>query len=244
MTDEQIWKRVWLQDGEVVAESEQMAWDETTDGITYSSLSSDDGLDAGQYTLNLYIDDQLVRSASFSIVGAIPTALPPATPEELIDADLRPAWDILYYAADEYNFLNDLAQFVLDHHIQIKMDESYSGSTMAVYRYNADACQPDYSPGQVIVYRQTWNTSSWEELAGTLAHELTHAVQHYDGGYRCPGCSVYKEFYAFVAEYYTFLMIGRIDLIPDGFFGADRHFDSDLLWTVIKKAYGDECPDY
>lgn len=244
MEQGQTWKRVWLQDGEVVAESSDLQWDETIDGVTYSSLSSDEGLSGGEYSLNLYIDDQLVRSANFFIIGTLPTAQPPATPEELIDADLRPAWDMLYYAVDEYNFLHDVAQFALDHRISIRMDESYSGSTMAVYRYDGDSCQPGYSPGEVIVYRQTWNESSWQELAGILAHELTHAMQHYDGDYRCPGCSVYKEYHAFIAEYYTYMMLDRTDLIPDAMYGDDGYFDSDILWDVIKEAYGDECPDY
>ena len=94
------------------------------------------------------------------------------------------------------------------------------------------------------MYRETWNESSWQELAGTLAHELTHAMQHYDGGYRCPGCSVYKEYHAFIAEYYTYMMLERTDLIPDTMYGDDGYFDSDILWDVIKESYGDECPDY
>ncbi len=102
-------------------------------------------------------------------------------------------------------------------------------------------------PGKINVYRQTWNETSWEELAGILAHELTHAYQHYSGDqdYRCPGCSVNKEFYAFVAQIYTWWMLDRQDLIEAQIpaWNESGRFDNDLLWDAVKKAYG-ELPDY
>lgn len=241
----QIWRYEWLEDGEVTASVEDSEWGGQSDGTTYLSLTYEGGFRPGTYTLNLYLDDELARSGSFAVGGPAPTPSAPARPEDIIDADLMPAWEILYYASDTYNFLHDLAQFVLDHHIQIRMDESYDGSAMAYYRKDEDQCQPNYSPGYVAVMRQTWNENSWEELAGILAHELEHAMQHYQGGnYRCPGCSVYKEYHALIVQYYTWLMIGRQDLIPDGLYDSSGTFSPDLLWEVVMEAYGGECPVY
>jgi hypothetical protein len=248
MHTDTAWRREWLFNGKVTAEKDEV-WDGKPEGLTYISLYDEKGLSAGEYTLNLYIDQQLVRSARFTVAAAAPpTEEGPANPEDLIDADLMPAWEMLYNAHDKFSFLHETAQFVLDHHIRIRMDESYNGEALASYRYDSTACQPNYVPGEVIVYRQTWNETSWEELAGVLAHELTHARQHYSGesSYRCPGCSVHKEFDAFVAQIYTWYMLGRQDLIEKQIpaWDSSGSFSSDMLWDVVKKTYGDSCPDY
>jgi hypothetical protein len=244
----QAWKYTWLFNGAVTAQSETSEWGGRSDGVTYLYIYNDQGLAPGTYTLNLYFGEQVARSGSFEVLIASATATAlagPAKPEELIDPDLMPAWQILYDAQDQYDFLHNTAQFALDHRIPIRMDESYDGSTVAYYSKDNDACQPTYKPGFVAVHRQSWNQSSWEKLAGVLAHELTHAMQHYeDKDYRCPGCSVFKEYHAFIAEYYTYMMIGRSDLIPSSLYDSDGRFNADLLWNVIKQAYGGSCPDY
>lgn len=68
-------------------------------------------------------------------------------------------------------------------------------------------------------------------------------MQQYDGGYRYPGYSVYKEYYAISAEYYAYMMPGRTDLKSDQLFNSQGYFDTSLLWKVIKATYGEECPD-
>lgn len=242
---EQSWHFTWTQNGQVVASQEAEAWNGKPSGLTYLSLTFADGFPPGEYALNLYLDDQIARSATFTVVGSVAAPEAPGTPAELIDADLLPAWQILYDASDTYNFLHDLAQFALDHHVAIRMDDDYDGAAMAYYTKDENSCQPNYTPGYVAVTRQTWNTSSWQELAGILAHELEHAQQHYQGGdYRCPGCSIYKEYHSHIVQYYTWLMIGRQDLIPDRMYDSSGTFNPDYLWDYIKEVYGDSCPDY
>jgi hypothetical protein len=196
------------------------------------------------------VGGELNQTADFDVLGpSITPTLPPASPEEIIDADLIPAWEILYYAQDQYDFIHEIAQFSLDHRIEIRIDETSDSSVMAYYSYSESTCQPNYQPGSVNVTRQTWNESSGEKLAGVLAHELTHAMQHYDGHYRC-GCSIEKEDQAFTAQIYTWFMIGRQDLIesemPDSIWTADGSFSSDNLWWAIKYDFGyaEKCPDY
>ncbi len=128
------WRREWLYNGEITAEKDE-TWDGKPEGVTWIALTSENSLAAGEYTLNLYIEGQLVRSANFTVVsGAPPTGEGPGTPEDLIDADLMPAWQMLYNAQDRFSFLKDIAQFALDHRIEIRMDESYGGEALAVYR--------------------------------------------------------------------------------------------------------------
>jgi hypothetical protein len=250
MSAEQGWGREWLYNGEVI-DTQEGAWGEgPAEGITYIWFENQDGLGAGTYTLKLYLDGELSQSADFEVFLGEPTpTLPPASPDEIIDADLMPAWEILYYAQDQYAFIHEIAQFALDHRIEISMEETSDSSVMAYYAYSESICQPNYQPGYVKVGRQTWNESSWEELAGVLAHELKHAMQHYDGHHRC-GCSIEKEHQAFIAQIYTWFMIGRQDLIenelPASIWEADGSFSSDNLWWAIKYdyGYGEKCPDY
>jgi len=54
------WKRQWLLDGDVTAESDDTGWDEGLDGVTYTYLWDEEALEPGLYTLNLFIKDELV----------------------------------------------------------------------------------------------------------------------------------------------------------------------------------------
>jgi hypothetical protein len=243
---DQVWGKEWVQNGEVIAKYEG-AWGTPSEGITYLNINGpeDGSLAAGSYTLNLYLDGQLARSASFDVLSAEPTQVSPGKPEELIHADLLQAWQILYDAQDKYSFLHDTAQFVLDRHIQINMDEGHEDNVLGYYHLSGDMCQPNYSPGSIGIYRDYWNNNSWEAVASVLAHEITHAQQHYSGDYRCPGCSIYAEYWARIAEFYTLLMLNRQDLIYNWpVFDSNGKFSPDLVWSVTKEIYGDSCPEY
>ena len=99
-------------------------------------------------------------------------------------------------------------------------------------------------PGTLFIDQDFWNAVSWEEVAATMAHELTHAVQHIEGG-RCY-CTVENEYYAYVTEFYVLQETGRMDLLETKWRGAyddAGYFDSGLLWKAVKDAYP-ECPDY
>lgn len=244
---DQVWAKEWLQDGVVIAESQE-AWGTPSEGVTYLSLQGpDEGtLAPATYTLNLYLDGNLTRSASFEILsGKATPEKEPAKPEDVIDPELMQAWILLNNAYDNYSYLHDLAQFVLDYHIPIVMDERHADNVAGYYQYSLDSCQPNFYVGDVYVFRDYWNNNSWEAIAALLAHELTHAQQHRSGDFRCPGCSIYAEYHARIAEFYTLLMLNRTDLIYDwDVFDSNGKFSPDMLWWMTKRIYGEDCPDY
>jgi len=152
---------------------------------------------------------------------------------------MMPAWENLYYSHQEV--LSDLAQWALDRHVQIYVDDNYDGE--AAYRYSCDL--PPVI-GEVIVSLDYWNNHSWEEVTSTLGHELTHAVQHMTGNYRC-GCSIEKEYYAWITGFYVLQEMGRMDILEERYSGVyddyTGEFDGNLLWKRLKEVYN-ECPEY
>ncbi len=243
MQNGQSFRREWIKDGEIYAERD-MVWEEGESGIDYASLIEEDGLDPGVYTLNLYIDGQIARSANFEVLGS-QAAAPgqaysgPAAPEDIIDGYLMPAWENLYYSNNAV--LSDLAQWALDNHIDIYVDMNYDGD--AAYRHS---CTEPPVIGAVIMSYAYWNDQSWDEVTAALAHELTHAVQHMSGNYRCE-CSIEKEYYAHVVEFYVLQERGRMDILENKYGGIyDEYtgkFSPNNLWEALRKTYT-ECPDY
>ena len=238
MKNGQSFRREWIWEGELIAEKD-LDWEEGEQGIDYAVITQDGSLDAGEYTLNLYLDDQLVRSASFNINGA-PKENEPAEPEDLIDGYMMPAWENLAYSDQEV--LRDLAQFVLDNHIPIYMDETYDGE--AAYRHS---CDTPPVPGAVVVSWDYWNNNEWAVVTSTLGHELTHAVQHLSGNYPC-GCSIEKEYYAWITGFYVLQEMDRMDILDEKYRGVvydyeTGKFDGDMLWDRLQEVYP-ECPDY
>jgi hypothetical protein len=241
-TDGQAWSREWVYDGEVQVYKD-LTWDEGTDGLTYTFFyfGGNEPFSPGTYTLNLYIEGQLARSASFEVMGEGVKELPdhpqgPANPEDIIDPNLMPAWEILYYAGPE--ILTDVAEFALNHHISMELSDEIKSKGLYVCSRGED------EPGSLYIRRSFWNDVSWEEVAATMAHELTHAVQDIVGG-RCY-CSIENEYHAYVTSFYVLQETGRMDLLEEKWRGAyddDGYFDPDLLWAAVKEAYP-ECPDY
>ena len=243
MQNGQSFRREWIKDGELYAERD-VVWEEGTNGIDYTSLSEDDGLDPGIYTLNLFIDGQIARSATFEVLGenySDPEQVysGPADPEDIIDEYLLPAWENLYNSENAVLYM--LAQWALDNHIKIYVDETYDGD--AAYRHS---CNEPPVIGEVIMSYTYWNDQSWDEVTAALAHELTHAVQHMSGNYRCE-CSIEKEYYAHVAEFYVLQERGRMDILEENYGGIyDEYtgeFSPNNLWEALQKTYT-ECPDY
>jgi len=249
MRDGQAWRREWLYNGAITAERD-LEWEEGQDGITYASLIDDEGLDTGSYALNLYIEGQLVRSAGFEVVGALEetTGGEPLSAEELIDPDLMPAWDMLVNS--DVDLLSQLADLVLSFQIEVRMDDSLESGVDAVYRYDEDTCTITESaartPGSVLVSQEAWNEQSWEEVASSIAHELTHAYQHLQTGYRCGGCSIQKEYEAFFVTIYALEELGRWDIVQDKYGSLvddEGNIYGDTLWEVLQETYS-ECPEY
>lgn len=247
----QNWSREWLLNGDQIVRKD-IAWDEAEgDGLTYAFYHEEDGIDAGSYTLNLYVDNQLARSAHFEVVANItetPNTATTYTVEDLVDADLMKAWEMLSNSNNE--LLWRLADLVTSFHIEIRMSDDLSEGTMAAYSYSLDSCEITESgqrePGIVRVNRTAWNEQSWEEVAASIAHELTHAYQHLQTGYRCDNCSIQKEYEAFFVTIYALEELGAWDVIErdyPGVVSSDGDIYSDTLWDVIKESYT-ECPEY
>ncbi len=238
MLDGTAWSRVWLYEGEedVVRE---LVWDEGYEGISYAYYGYEppEPLPAGTYTLNLYIEDTLASSADFIIYPEETAAdLPPSEPEDIINVNLMPAWEILAYSHND--LLRDLAQFALDNHIEMILSDEVSSK--GLYHCTQDSTEP----GTLYIGEDFWNEASWEEVAAVIGHELTHAVQHIERG-ACY-CSVENEYYAFLTEFYVLQESGRMDLLEEKWRGAydeNGSFDPNALWEALQEAYP-ECPDY
>lgn len=238
MRDGQSFRHEWLRDGEVIGTND-LVWDEGSQGFDYAFLTNEDGLSPGSYTLNLYIEGQIARSAGFEVFTAQPAVKAPAEPHEIIDEYLMPAWENMAYS--EYEILRDLAQFALNNHVKIWVDPNYDG--LASYRYT---CSTPPVMGHIVFSMRYWKQTGWEETTAALAHELVHAFQHKTGDYRC-GCSIEKEYYAWIAQFYVLQEMGRKDIISEKYSSAydsrTGRFDSDKLWKMLIKLYP-ECPEY
>ncbi len=251
MVTGQNWSREWLLNGEQLVRKD-ITWDEAQgDGLTYAYYYEDNGIDPGVYTLNLYVDNQLARSANFEVVAnatETPSASTSYTVEELVDPDLMKAWEMLANSNNE--LLWRLADLVTSFQIEIRMSDDLSDGTLAAYSYSLDSCDITQSgqrqPGMVRVNRQAWNEQSWEEVAASVAHELTHAYQHLQTGYRCDNCSIQKEYEAFFVTIYALEELNAWDIIErdyPGLTSSDGDIYSDSLWNVLKESYS-ECPEY
>jgi len=228
----QTWTREWLRDGEPLLRKDA-AWDLAADGVDAISLEDRGGLVPGIYTLNLYVAGQLVRHANFSLRNApAATDLPPSRPEDLIERDLLPAWRIL--AGSNSETMRRLARFSLIDHIPIRFGEL---SAPATYRHSSTLCRTE--AGVVLVSRAYWSRASWDEVAATLAHELTHAAQMLSADYACD-CSHEREMQAFSAEMFQLQTRSRKDLLQQNFsyaYDAKGKFSQTLLWFHVRKVY-------
>jgi hypothetical protein len=227
----QTWTREWLHDGTLLLRKDAQ-WELGADGVQAISLEDRNGLQPGKYTLNLYVDGHLARSANFAVREAPSPAtdVPPSRAEDLIDRDLLPAWKIL--AASNSVTLRRLAQFPLTYHIPIRFGDL---SAPATYRHSSTICRTE--PGEVLVSRARWSQASWDEVAALLAHELTHAAQMLSAGYACD-CSVEKEMQAITTEMFLLQVRGRKDLLQQNFsFAYDSRgkFSQPLLWAWVRK---------
>ncbi|NMC11424.1 MAG: hypothetical protein GYA34_00910 [Chloroflexi bacterium] len=247
----QPWSREWLLNGEELVQKDE-TWEEAEgDGVSYAAFVEEDGLDIGQYTLNLYVDGQLARSANFEVIAKPTETTTEKTThsvEELVDPDLMKAWELLSNSNNE--LLWRLADLVTSFQIEIRMSDDLSENTSAAYSYSLSTCdiieQGKRQPGIVYVNRQKWNEDSWEEVAASIAHELTHAYQHLQTGYRCDDCSIQKEYEAFFVTIYALEELGAWDIIEEEYpsvVDSQGNIDGDTLWDAIKETYS-ECPEY
>lgn len=236
MADGDIWVREWILEGEEVALTEEQ-WYEGSEGITYRYLHNPDEspLSPGDYTVNLYIGDQLARSAGFTISDETEPEKTVYEITDLVDPDLMKAYNILSNSDNEA--LRILSTLIPDEGISVGFSDDIAGTGQ--YRYSG----PD-DPGEIYISPDYWNEASWEEVAGTIAHELTHALQRsaHDGTVKC---TIENEYLAFLFEFYTLQETGRTDIIYEKFgnlYAADGSFDKNMLWNAVKKVYSD-CPE-
>lgn len=232
----------WLYNGEWFYSTEE-EWDEGEEGITHRTISWEDDreLEPGTYTLRLSINDQVARSADIEVLAPeeIFTPEPTKSPEELIDPDLMQAWEILAYSDND--LLEDLAGLVSDYEIELRLTDEIDSNGQYVYAHE----QKD--PGTVYISWDYWKRKSWEEVSGTLAHELTHAVQHLTSDEKTFGCTVEREYEAYMAEFYVLMETGREDILMDSWSAIYNPKTGKIwkneLWKALKDAYS-TCPEY
>ncbi len=199
----------WLRDGNELIRKEY-PWEDTSAGMHSTSLSDDNPLSAGKYTLNLYLQDELVRTANFEIIGkptpqpvepaSKPTSAPeqrpnrPAKPEEVVDAAALKYFYMIYKA--DLPVLHQVANDNLTGWTRVKVvdDNPCGENAVACFR---SSCDKRWG-GTVFLPKAKMQNKQDFEIAENLVHELTHGMEHY-GGMKC-GCTVQKEFYAFAAE--------------------------------------------
>ncbi len=252
MTEGQSWRREWLRDDRRIA-GREAEWNLDSQGVTHVNLYDEDGLAAGRYTLNLYIGDQVARGGTFEIRDpsvkptpvrtptrststtarrATPTPEADVLPEDLIDAELLPAWRRL--SNSSVSLLHRMAQVVLDWRIPVRLTDRDSA---AAYIPKVDC---NHVAGRIEVRRSYWQKTSEEEVAASLAHELAHAVQLL-GGASCH-CTIEGEFQAFVTELYALQAFGRWDVLKTRFGGVydeNGRFDENRLYEGIRQTYSD-----
>jgi len=232
----------WLYNDEWFYSTEE-EWGEGEEGITHRSISWDDyrELEPGKYTLNLYINGQIARSADVEVLApeTEPTKEPVRNPEDVIDPDLMKAWELLAYADND--LLNDLARLVQDYGIELRLSDDIDSSGQYVYAHGTK------EPGKVYVSRDYWKRKSWEEVSGTIAHELTHAVQHLTSDEDTFGCTIEREYEAYMAEFYVLMVTGREDILMDSWSAVYNPKTGKIwkneLWKALKDTYT-TCPEY
>jgi hypothetical protein len=242
MLDGLSWSCEWLWNGEPLVHLD-LSWDEGESGVSYCSYENSDGavLEPGEYTLNLYIEDQIARSATVSVLNPDYQSgeVEPAEPEEVISGEILPAWEML----NEVSFepLHEIAQLALKYHVTIGIDEemSWYGGV-----YHVDDCGAEpRMPGEIYFSREFFNDATWESVAALVGHELVHAMQHMEKG-TC-GCYLYNEVQAYEAQIYAYKAMGVEERIYEDWgnvFGDDGRFDEDLLWQWVDERY--DCPAY
>jgi len=233
---------LWLYNGEWFYSTEE-EWDEGEEGITHRTISWEDDrvLDSGTYTLQLLINDQLARSAEIEVLQPEEevTTEPSRNLEDLIDPDLMQAWEILAYSNND--LLEDLAGLVTDYGIELVLTEEIDSNGQYVYVHEKK------EPGKVYIAWDYWKRKSWEEVSGTLAHELTHAVQHLTSDEKTFGCTIEREYEAYMAEFYVLMETGREDILMDSWSAIYNPKTGKIwkseLWKALKETYS-SCPEY
>jgi hypothetical protein len=234
--------RQWLR-GDTEIASGDAQWENAEEGTDYVFLHGKGGLTAGHYTLNLIIDGQIARSAGFDVQAPPATPDVPSDPADLIDPQVMPTWE--YLASFPRESVQGMAQFVLDDHIKIYIDPKYTG--LAAFSYTCTDTPPRRAGdvGEIKISQSFFNETSRVELGGALIHELTHAIQRKEG--QPCGCTIDKEYNAYMAQGGFWVMAGRDDLVTEyvgkNIFDSSGNFDKGKFWWAIKKIYTN-CPDY
>lgn len=232
----------WLYNDEWFYSTEE-EWDEGEEGITHRSISWEDGreLDPGIYTLRLFINGQLARSADVEVLAPIEeeTPKPARNPEDLIDPDLMKAWEILAYSDND--LLQDLAGLVPDYGIELRLTDEIDSNGKYVYASGKK------EPGKVYISWDFWKRKTWEEVSGTIAHELTHAVQHLTSDEETFGCTIEREYEAYMAEFYVLMETGREDILMKSWSAIYNPKTGKIwkneLWKALQDVY-ETCPEY
>lgn len=236
----ETWRADWSYEG-IIIKSERGNWGKSSNEYIDFTFRDEAGLKTGTYTLTISAGNQILRRSTFWVVKknidlSEPSGKKPLIPEDMIDEDLIPAWDLLNESDDES--IHDLAQLVLTRRIPILLNRDTD--TIASYRYS---CTNPPKVGKILVNVDDREGLIVTELAGPIAHEITRAVWHLDEGV-C-GCTKEMEFYAAVSEIAVYIENGGKDLVEEnypGVFDKNGDFSQELLWDTVDEFYS-ECTD-
>lgn len=256
MTGDMTYTAEWLRDGQTLVRKDY-PWEDSANGMHFTSLADDKPLPAGKYTLNLYLQDELVRTTTFKIIGE-PTPQPvtqeqetapsgnsrpnrPATPAEVVDADAMRYFNMISDA--NLPILNQVIKDNLAGWTRVRVvDENVCGAD-AFACFSKESCDKRWG-GTVFLPRGEISGQPDAKVTAALTHELTHGMEFY-GGMRCT-CSVQKEFYAMAAQMDYLYYSGNQDMAFNDYsalWDNNGRFDTGKLWNLIKKIYS-ECPEY
>ncbi|HPP78354.1 hypothetical protein, partial [Methanospirillum sp.] len=183
----------------------------------------------------------LARAADIEVLAPEEEITPVTVrnPQDLIDPDLMKAWVILAYSDND--LLKDLASLVQDYGIELRLTDEIDSNGQYVYAHGKK------EPGTVYISRDYWKRKSWEEVSGTIAHELTHAVQHLTSEEDSFGCTVEREYEAYMAEFYVLMVTNREDILMHSWSAIYNPRTGKIwkneLWKALREAYS-TCPEY
>jgi hypothetical protein len=163
----------------------------------------------------------------------------PSKPEEIIDARVLPAWELLANSNDPE--AHWLTLFILNYHIKIHVNSQSNNDVLAAYTYTCTTTNPPKYAGEgaIEINEKFFNEAEPVVVASALVHETIHAQQHVIGKH-CD-CTVNGEFEAQSAQI-SFLISSRRSDLAKEYFGSDivyalGYLDKNNLWHAIERMY-------
>jgi hypothetical protein len=174
-------------------------------------------------------------------INIVPTEVPniPSKPEDIIDARLLPAWELLANSNDpEVHWLSPI---ILNYHIKIFIVPQLNNDEWSEFTYTCTTNPQKYAgDGAIEISEKLLNEADPVVVASALVHETIHAQQLITDSKSCD-CTVESEYEAHSAQIRFLIISGRSDL-AEKYFGSDivyasGYFDKNKLWQTIERTY-------